>query len=324
MSVLLLLLTIVPVLQTECARILGVIPIASYSHQIPFQPFWRELSLRGHQVTVMTTNPINDPTLANLTEIDLSFTYEIYRKHNFTEFVSDDGKSFMEMAELLKSMLNEAGDFQFRHPQVRNLIRDEDARFDVVIAEAQLPGMMAFSWRFDCPMIGITSLDSGMQYHLAMGNPAHPMLNPDINLPVEDPEDMTFKERLYSFIFYVGYSRLLYGRVYPELHVKLKTIFGDDVPDPLTLHDNMASLFVNTHPIFHTIRPLNPSTVPIGGGIHFKKPKPLPKVGIYTKQHANVVEKVFSLQLFFIFSILTVIKVKIDVHLIICKCLNQI
>lgn len=281
MGVLLLMLTVVPILQTDCARILGIIPVASYSHQIPFQPFWRQLSLRGHQVTVMTTNPMNDPSLVNLTEIDLSFTYEIYSKYNFAEFASDDNKSFSEIAQLMKAMLTEAGDFQFEHPQVQNLIHNKDVTFDLLILEAQLPGMAAFSWRFNCSMIGITSLDSGMQYHLTMGNPVHPMLNPDVNLPVEDSEDMTFKERISSFLYYFGYTHFLYNVAYPEVHKKLKTVFGDDIPDLLTLFDNMEMLFLNTHPIFHNIRPLNPNTVAIGGGIHFKKPEPLPKVGIF-------------------------------------------
>lgn len=62
------------------ARILGVFAFPSISHQIVFQPIWRELSLRGHQVTVLTPNPIHDQSLTNLTEIDLSFTYKTLKK----------------------------------------------------------------------------------------------------------------------------------------------------------------------------------------------------------------------------------------------------
>ncbi|KAJ8910831.1 hypothetical protein NQ315_015566 [Exocentrus adspersus] len=277
MNAFLAFLAAVPILNIECARILGVIPVASYSHQVPFQPLWKELSLREHQVTLMTTNPVKNTSLTNLTEIDLSFTYEIYDKYNFTGIISDDSKSFMEMFKTIKVMLEEAGDYQFQHPQVQNLIHNKEVTFDLVIVEAQLPGMMTFSWRFNCPMIGITSLDSGMQYHLAMGNPVHPILNPDYNLPMEDPEDMSFKDRVVSLLYYLGYSFVMYHRTYPEVQKKQRKIFGNDVPHPSTLHDNMAMLFINTHPIFHSIRPLNPNTIPIGGGIHLKDPEPLPK-----------------------------------------------
>ena len=71
-----------------CARILGVVPIPSYSHQIVYRPIWRELSLRGHQVVVMTTDPMKDPALTNLTEIDWHFAYGLYNiKHNFTDII---------------------------------------------------------------------------------------------------------------------------------------------------------------------------------------------------------------------------------------------
>ncbi|KAF5275158.1 hypothetical protein FQA39_LY18665 [Lamprigera yunnana] len=63
-----------------CANILAIMPTPSYSHQVPFQPIWKELSLRGHQVTTITTDPVKDPSLVNLKEIDLSSAYPIWNK----------------------------------------------------------------------------------------------------------------------------------------------------------------------------------------------------------------------------------------------------
>ncbi|KAJ8959692.1 hypothetical protein NQ318_021883 [Aromia moschata] len=61
-----------------CANILGIMPTPSYSHQIVYTPLWKELSLRGHNVTVITTNPVRDPKLVNLTEIDIHFVYTYF------------------------------------------------------------------------------------------------------------------------------------------------------------------------------------------------------------------------------------------------------
>lgn len=72
---------VVTVLQLcEGAKILGIIPTPSYSHQLAFQPIWRELSLRGHNVTVITANPLNDPKLINLTEINISTVYDCIKR----------------------------------------------------------------------------------------------------------------------------------------------------------------------------------------------------------------------------------------------------
>ncbi|CAG9840626.1 unnamed protein product [Diabrotica balteata] len=68
---------------SQCVRILGIFPTPSYSHQLVFQPLWKELSLRGHNVTVITTHSLVDPNLTNLTEIDISFTYNLLSKYGW-------------------------------------------------------------------------------------------------------------------------------------------------------------------------------------------------------------------------------------------------
>ncbi|KAK5638205.1 hypothetical protein RI129_012500 [Pyrocoelia pectoralis] len=55
----------------NAARILGISPIPMYSHQLVFRTLWRELSLKGHQVTALTSHPLRDTALTNLTEIDM-------------------------------------------------------------------------------------------------------------------------------------------------------------------------------------------------------------------------------------------------------------
>jgi hypothetical protein len=43
---------------TEAARILGIFPTPSISHQLPFQAIMKALAARGHQITVISTNPL--------------------------------------------------------------------------------------------------------------------------------------------------------------------------------------------------------------------------------------------------------------------------
>lgn len=45
----------------ESARILCVFQMAAVSHHQVFQPIWRELSLRGHEVVVITPYPLKEP-----------------------------------------------------------------------------------------------------------------------------------------------------------------------------------------------------------------------------------------------------------------------
>lgn len=211
----------------ECANILAYIPTASYSHQIPFQPLWRELSLRGHKLTVLTTNPINDPSLTNLTEIDLSFTYDIYAKHNFSKIWN---KGIRETGRILNEIFNEQFEAHFSYEPVKKLINDKNSKFDLFIVEAQLMMGLGFAWRFQCPFIGVSSLDAAVQFHESMGNIVHPLTNPDNNLKIEDASNLTFFERLKSAIYYIMY-RLSFLRNHIRIGNEIvRKHFGENVP----------------------------------------------------------------------------------------------
>ncbi|VEN58107.1 unnamed protein product [Callosobruchus maculatus] len=257
------------------ASILAISPSASFSHQVAFQPLWRELSLRGHQVTVMTTDPQKNDSLTNLTEIDMSYSYEILKKYDMVSVLSDDRTGLREKGKMVLRMSREVQDAQLSSDAVQKLLHG-NMNFDLVIVEAQLPGMMAFAWRFKCPLIGIASMDAAMQFHDTMGNPCHPVITPDPNVRVEDYQHITFKERLISFFFALAYKLLIYNKTYREEHELLKKYFGEDLPPIWNIQRNMSMLFVNAHPLFSPMRPLNPNTI-IVSGLHIGKPKPLPK-----------------------------------------------
>ncbi|KAJ8944126.1 hypothetical protein NQ318_013309 [Aromia moschata] len=233
MIVISFLLFAIEVACVNSANILGIIPTASFSHQVPFHPLWREF---------------------------------------------DEGKGFLDIADTLARMMNEANEAQLSSPEIQNLIHNESLHFDLLMVEAQLPGMMAFSWRFKCPMIGIASLDASKHYHTVLGNPNHPVINPDVNLPVNDPEELTFKERISAFLYGIIYEYVfMYGKVYPGTHMQFKQYFGEDLPSFDDLLQNISMLFVNTNPIFQNVRALHPNTVAIGGTLHLKAPEPLPR-----------------------------------------------
>jgi hypothetical protein len=70
----------------QCANILGVFISPLFTHQM-----CRELSLRGHQITVITPFPFDDPpTLTNLTNINVEFVHEIMKGKNTHTYFSKD------------------------------------------------------------------------------------------------------------------------------------------------------------------------------------------------------------------------------------------
>ncbi|KAK5639930.1 hypothetical protein RI129_010741 [Pyrocoelia pectoralis] len=253
------------------ARILCIAPIPSYSHQVVYQPLWRELSLRGHRVTTLTTDPIKDPKLTNLTEIDLHFSYETWNK-GIMGTVLNSNQNVIGLTIDLTQKLFDVYDEQLRHPSFQALIHGDD-EFDAVIIEAAMPPMLAFAAKYKCPLINILSADVSFGIHQIMGNPTHPALYPHICHSYD--EQLTFFQRLGSFLS----TCLLTVLAIPTdilTNNMVEKYFGPNYPPLAEIMRNTSMVFINTDPVLHRIRPLVPTVVQIGGGLHIKPPKPLP------------------------------------------------
>uniref|UniRef100_A0A1Y1M4S3 UDP-glucuronosyltransferase n=1 Tax=Photinus pyralis TaxID=7054 RepID=A0A1Y1M4S3_PHOPY len=256
---------------SESARILGAIPTPSYSHQVLFQPLWRELSLRGHQVTVLTTNPINDPTLTNLTEIDLSSSFKIL-DDKLLEIINSS-QNVLKVMQLTIKTFHDVNDFQLQHPEVRSLIDDEDQHFDLLIVEYILSPMFYFSKRFRCPYIGLLPLDSSNINYRSFGHPAHPTLYPDMLMGIHGETSLLERVQLILFeLFMVCIAPMVRGW---EQEMAWNH-FRDTTPVE-TIRAEISLLFVNSDPVLHYNRPLLPSVISIGGTLARIPTKPLEK-----------------------------------------------
>ena len=145
--------------QTDCYKILAIITTPSYSHQIPFRRLWLELHNRGHEILLVTTNPISNINSPNFTQIDLSQSYKIFRALNFIE-MRFSGQSWLQITEKYGlSACQACAENLFNNQEFKKVYApDSDAKFDVIMMEYQCtPSILGFAHRFDVPIIG-TSL----------------------------------------------------------------------------------------------------------------------------------------------------------------------
>lgn len=259
----------------DCARILGIGSSPSYSHQIAFQPLWKELSLRGHQMVVITTDPLNDPSLTNLTEINVhDMAYEVWHGIIKGKLEKNDLNLYSTLSLLFEG-LHEASKVELDHPEVKSLIDNKTESFDLVIVEFLNPVMFAFAERFKCPFIGISSFDPFGSIYRQIGGYSHPILNPDIILPCE--EKLTFTNRVTSVVYTLLITYIFesnHGMVNQAIQKK----FGTDYPTVEEITKNMSMLFVNSDQIMYRVRSLAPNIISIGGGYQFKPSQPLAQV----------------------------------------------
>ncbi|KAJ8959695.1 hypothetical protein NQ318_021887 [Aromia moschata] len=264
------LLAAIFVSSSHCANILGIIPTPSYSHQIAYTPLWKELSLRGHKVTVITTNPLNDPKLVNLTEIDMRFLYSY-----FTDIskLAEEKMNMWNMHSIFAELALVIEEAILSSPPVQELIHNKNT-FDVVLVEFLYPEFMNFAKMYDCPSIIISSLDVFGPLHRAVGNQAYTSLHPEIGTPFTAP--LSFKERIINTIYswYVSYyySYVSYPKRENLMRRHLNVTLNTD-----TLISEADMLFLNVNPAIHTVRAVGATTINIGGYRETLSSKSLPQ-----------------------------------------------
>lgn len=135
------------------AKILTVFTLPLFSHQNSLLSISTALSLKGHNVTVITTNPLKDKTLTNLTEIDISHLYELLKHSDFSKMLSTDNY-FLEVTILFRKMTLKNAEAIFQIDAVRRLIGSEE-KYDLVMVEAHDPIFFSFGWKFKAPIVGM-------------------------------------------------------------------------------------------------------------------------------------------------------------------------
>ncbi|XP_050518304.1 UDP-glycosyltransferase UGT5 isoform X3 [Diabrotica virgifera virgifera] len=256
-------------------KILCVFMTPSFSNQIIFQSIWRELSLRGHNVTVITPNPLRDSALTNLTEIDLSSAYDIVKTLKLVQQVSYKNSvtsNLNFLFELSLKFLNHG----IENKEVKRLINDNTTNFDLVITQSGYLFDLgkAFAWKYPVPYIGISSLGLFLHSHDALGNPTHPIVSPDMMLNFSGK--LSFFDKVQSFLYNIWYRMFYYWYALPKADKIARKYFGDDMPYLGDLEKNISLLLLNVNPIIHNVRPNVPNVIEINQ-MHIKKRKPLPK-----------------------------------------------
>ncbi|KAJ8931962.1 hypothetical protein NQ314_015081 [Rhamnusium bicolor] len=232
------------------ANILAIVPTPSYSHQIAFTELWKELSLRGHKVTLLTTDPRNSAYLPNLREIDMRSSYKIWSEtYSFSE-AAQEGLGLWNIWTFFLNLLSDICEDQLSQPELQELIHEnEKFNFDVVMVEVFYPELLAFGKIYNCPTILVATIDSTVQMYQYLGNPAHPVLHSDINIPYEGK--LNFQERLISTLFH---WKSIYFEYFTFLPRKQKIVdnFFENVTNTKIeeLISNIDLMLVNVSPLF--------------------------------------------------------------------------
>lgn len=260
------------------ANILAIVPTPSFSHQVAFTELWKELSLKGHKVTLVTTDPRNDPKLENLREINMRRSYQIWsEKYSFSE-QAQEGLGLWNIWEFFLYLLSDIAEDQLTQPELQELIYRRDRfKFDVLMIEVFYPELLIFGKLYRCPTILMGTIGSTVQMYDYLGNNVHPVLNSDMNVPFAGK--LTFTERLISTLFHWHQIYFEYFTFLPKKQQVIDRHFSNVTSAKIEdLIGEVDLMLINESPLFKGIRALGPTTINVGGGNHLKPLKPLPQV----------------------------------------------
>ncbi|KAJ8980326.1 hypothetical protein NQ317_008034 [Molorchus minor] len=200
----------------------------SVSHQCVFQSLWKELSLRGHEVTVITPNPLRDPSLTNLTEIDVSYMYEIMQRHGFQYFMSKELPVHTKIRRIF-NLNYELAEAIFKNEKLLQIYNGSTVNFDLIIAQTYVsPILYTLSAKLNVPIIGISSMGGWIGSHIAMGNPNIAALYSEMFLHYNGI--MTFYERLSSTIYNLWVRYFLTFEALPKGDQIARKYLGNGIP----------------------------------------------------------------------------------------------
>lgn len=126
------------------ARILASVFIPFVGHQLPFRPLWKELAKKGHEITLLTTDPMKDPLSNNIKEIDLSGSYEVLQKENIKEIHKEQ---YFSNSMYKSTVLDAIVEWQLSQTETKDLIENGKDNFDVLIVDLTNPIYLAFADR---------------------------------------------------------------------------------------------------------------------------------------------------------------------------------
>ncbi|KFB36996.1 AGAP002783-PA-like protein [Anopheles sinensis] len=269
----------------DAAKILAIFPVPLKQHQLVYRPLLEELARRGHDIVLMTTDPLDLPpkgtgngTLADrIEQIDLGFAYGLPA----LEQLHVDGLDGRDMLRNIFDVMRTISAEELQHPAVQRLIRSASSaepgnRFDVVIVEwSGVTLMNAFAEHFRAPLVGIANGGAYINAHEALGNPNHPIGYPSIFMPFS--EDLSLLQRISSVLFTVWYRFYYYTEEIPAQNAIAKSNFGEQISDLRQIEQNADLLLINAFQLLGNVRPVGPTTVHLGGIHQRRVAEPLPE-----------------------------------------------
>ncbi|XP_046672880.1 UDP-glycosyltransferase UGT5-like [Homalodisca vitripennis] len=249
------------------AKILVMMPNPAPSFTRSFQPLFRELAERGHEVTSYTVFPLPPPIPASYKEVLVENVFiSSPRLGNYLKDIKDYSNSSLTNYALflweLGLMLSEE---VLKTPAIQELIKSDES-YDLIIDNSIIyfEPIAGFRHKFNCPSINLFPNSPNQIFSEITGNPLPYAYIPYHNLPYNS--NMSFWQRATNT--YIGLLTDLGNRLYylPRQDVIMRNYFNNlNMPHITSLLASAHVSLLDTHLLLDYPRPYLTGTVLVGG-----------------------------------------------------------
>ncbi|XP_050314658.1 UDP-glycosyltransferase UGT5-like [Anthonomus grandis grandis] len=262
----------------ECARILGIFPVAGKSINILSNRLMKGLADAGHEVVVISSLKNKLPILnGSYTDIHLSGISERYETwlEEIDLYQTPEDTTLWETKNL-NDLMFWVYEETFKHPKLLSFIEKKE-KFDLVVTEyLWSDSVMAFASSFNCPQVVFTSVGgNNPSVNEMVGNYLSPSYVPHYWMLGTFPNGLNFFARTKSFIHYIA-DYFVHNLILVRSHQALLERSFPNPPDVRKAFYNVSLVLLGSHSSFRSATPLAPNMVEIGG-FHIDPPKKLPK-----------------------------------------------
>ncbi|XP_055604627.1 UDP-glucosyltransferase 2-like [Uranotaenia lowii] len=260
------------------ANVLILSGVPAPSHSLWFKHLAHSLALKGHNVTVLCPDIERKPP-TNVSYIHLENLYSafynssqpnlpyFFHLHELNPLVVLEQVNEFSIKCCKLSLISEGFHQLLNYPK--------DYKFDVVIADYMNGGCVATAimHRFrNPPLVPAVPYNTLSTSTPLIGSFVYSSMVP--NYVFDVTQEMSFWQRAKNFVYdsYDLYLKMNY--VNPQLDVHLRKLFPR-APSTKELSKHVKLLLINANHLIEYQEPMMPSVVPVGG-MHIKKPDPLP------------------------------------------------
>lgn len=255
-------------------KILGIFPHTGRSHFDVFEPLMKALATKGHEVTVISHFPQQEP-LRNYTDVSLKgtapplvhiFNVDDYKGRWYEKYRNSLMLAYFGYQSCVAGLSSR---------QIQDFLKVNQT-FDLVLMEYfNTDCYLGFVHKFKVPLISVGSCTLMPWLNERFGNPDNPSYIPSNLMHYSDK--MSFLERVENTFAYVYNSVVSFIFMEIPSNILAKRYFGDDLPNLRELAYSTSVMLENVHYTLTLPRPQVPSIIDVGG-IHIGQIKQLPEV----------------------------------------------